>query len=96
MRLNWIKDQVSQKQFYIYWDKGTNNMADYSTKHFAPSYHQRIRPSYILKGYSMIPTDMWARVCSYSPFFSPQWEYKTNTHMTGNVHKCAHKCAHIL
>ena len=49
MRLNWIKDRVLQKQFYIYWTKGSKNLADYFTKHFSPSYHQNIRPLYLLK-----------------------------------------------
>ena len=64
MRLNWLKDRVQQKQFYIFWDRGSNNMADYATKHFPPSYHQKIRPLYVLKNYFMHMTDMWARVCS--------------------------------
>ena len=51
MRLHWIQDRVKQKQFHIYWDKGTNNYADYPTKHFPPSYHQKIRPKYVLQGY---------------------------------------------
>ena len=51
MRYNWIRDREQQGQFYIYWEQGTNNYADYSTKHFPTSYHQQIRPTYILKGY---------------------------------------------
>ena len=61
MRYFWLLDRISQQQFYIYWDKGTNNHADYWTKHFAPSHHQKIRNTYILKGYHLVvlPT----RVC---------------------------------
>ena len=51
MRLHWIQDRVNQDQFHIYWDKGTNNKGDYPTKHFPPSYHQKIRPQYVLEGY---------------------------------------------
>ena len=29
MRYFWLLDRVSQSQFYIYWDKGDNNNADY-------------------------------------------------------------------
>ena len=50
MRYFWLRDRVSQSQFYIYWDKGSNNLADYYTKHWSPTYHQQIRPTYILKG----------------------------------------------
>ena len=53
MRYYWIKDKVSNQEFIIYWDKGLNNYADYFTKHFSASYHQQIRPTYILKGYSL-------------------------------------------
>ena len=45
--------RISQSQFLIYWDKGSNNHADYWTKHWSPTYHQRIRPTYILKGHSL-------------------------------------------
>ena len=53
MRYFWLLDRVSQSQFLIYWDKGENNHADYYTKHHSPSYHQQIRPTYILKGYHL-------------------------------------------
>ena len=50
MRYFWLKDRITQSQFYIYWDKGANNHADYYTKHWPASYHQQIRPTYILQG----------------------------------------------
>ena len=50
MRYFWLKDRISQSQFFIYWDKGSNNHADYWTKHWPSNYHQQIRPTYILKG----------------------------------------------
>ena len=68
MRYFWLKDRISQSQFYVYWDKGTNNHGDYWTKHWPTSYHQQIRPTYILKGHylqlqlNMIATDN-ARGC---------------------------------
>ena len=73
MRYFWLKDRISQSQFFIYWDKGDNNHGDYWTKHWSPTYHQRIRPTYILKGYSltiyvnMIPTGK-ARGCVENSF----------------------------
>ena len=63
MCLYWIKDRITNKEFLIYWDKGIYNLADYFTKHFSPSYHQEIRPRYILKGYHTSLTDLCARVC---------------------------------
>ena len=57
MRLYWIKDRVTGKEFYIYWSAGANNFADYFTKHFSPSYHQQIRPTYILKNHNVSSTE---------------------------------------
>ena len=33
MRFHWLREN---KNFIIYWDRGTNNGADYFTKHYAP------------------------------------------------------------
>ena len=38
MRVYWVKDRASRKQFLIYWDRGDTNMGDYFTKHH-PSWH---------------------------------------------------------
>ena len=54
MRYHWLQDRTKSKDFHIYWDKGSRNRADYSTKHFPPSYHQEQRPNYILKGYLLL------------------------------------------
>ena len=51
MQHYWIKECVTNKQNLIYWDAGVNNIADYFTKHFSPTYHQKIQPRYILKVY---------------------------------------------
>jgi hypothetical protein len=45
MRFYWMRDRVRQGQFFIYWRKGSINLADYFTKHHAPSHHVKIRPS---------------------------------------------------
>ena len=39
MRFYWIRDRVRQNQFFIYWRKGSINLADYFTKHHAPVHH---------------------------------------------------------
>ena len=36
MRYHWIKDGISQNQFFLYWAQGKLNRADYFTKHFLP------------------------------------------------------------
>ena len=44
LRLNWLRCREAQKQFRIYWDKGSNNWGDYHTKHHPPAYHESRRP----------------------------------------------------
>ena len=44
LRLHWLRCRAAQNQFRIYWDKGPNNWADYSTKHHPPVYHESKRP----------------------------------------------------
>ena len=48
MRLWWLKDKLVQQHFKIFLDTGTNNWADYFTKHFAPKYHKILRQRYLL------------------------------------------------
>jgi hypothetical protein len=43
MRFYWVRDRVRQGHFYIFWAPGNINLADYYTKHFAPSHHRSIR-----------------------------------------------------
>jgi hypothetical protein len=47
MRFYWIRDRVAQKQFKICWQKGSDNLADYYTKHHPPAHHQRMRSRYL-------------------------------------------------
>jgi hypothetical protein len=47
MRLYWIRDRVRQGQFRIHWKKGTDNLADYFTKHHSPAHHRQMRPTYL-------------------------------------------------
>ena len=47
MRFYWLRDREEQKQFKIYWDKGSNNNADYQTKHHPTSHHKAIRSRYV-------------------------------------------------
>ena len=37
MRWWWLQDNTKSNQLIIYWDKCTNNKANYPTKHFPPS-----------------------------------------------------------
>ena len=49
MRYHWLRDRQNRMHLRVYWDKGSNNDADYFTKHHAPSHHKLMRPRYILK-----------------------------------------------
>ena len=49
VRYHWLSEQQSLKTFFIYWQEGLKNLADYHTKHHPPSYHQKVREKYILK-----------------------------------------------
>jgi hypothetical protein len=48
MRFYWIRDRVQQQQFIVYWRPGTENLADYFTKHHAASHHREVRDTYIV------------------------------------------------
>jgi hypothetical protein len=47
MRFYWTRDRVKQGHFLVYWSKGTNNKADYFTKHHPASHHRVMRPVYL-------------------------------------------------
>ena len=44
MRYHWIVDRTEQGQFSIQLKPGTENIADYHTKHHPPTYHRYMRP----------------------------------------------------
>ena len=47
MRFHWMRFRIKQNQFCLYWQKGTNNLSDYFTKHFPPEHHLLIRYVYL-------------------------------------------------
>ena len=47
MRFYWVKDRVRQKQYKVYWEPGTNNRADYFTKHHPTAHHRKVRGDYL-------------------------------------------------
>ena len=42
-----LRDKEEHKQLIIYWDRGSNKDADYSTKHYSPNHHRQMRPHYM-------------------------------------------------
>ena len=47
MKWHWLRYNKVLEQLGVYWYKGTNNDADYFTKHHPPIRHNQIRPRYI-------------------------------------------------
>ena len=47
MNYYWVRDRISQKQFNLIWKRGSENLADYFTKHHPPAHHKRMRPIYL-------------------------------------------------
>ena len=43
----WVQDRIKQNQFIVHWQKGSENLADYFTKHHSPSHHRYMRSQYM-------------------------------------------------
>ena len=43
MQLHWLRDKQNTNHFKVFWDKGSNQSADYWTKHHPTVYHRHIR-----------------------------------------------------
>ena len=47
MNLHWLRDRENRKQFKVSWKKGSENGADYFTKHHPTVHHRKTRPKYV-------------------------------------------------
>jgi hypothetical protein len=47
MRFHWLRCRNAQGQFRYYWRPGTQNLADYFTKHHPASHHKASMPTYL-------------------------------------------------
>jgi hypothetical protein len=45
MRFHWLRCRDAQGQFRFYWRPGTQNLADYFTKHHPATHHKSVRPT---------------------------------------------------
>jgi hypothetical protein len=45
MRFHWLRSHDAQRQFHYYWQPGTQNLADYFTKHHPATCHKSVRPT---------------------------------------------------
>ena len=57
MRFYWTKDRVKQKDFFVYWKPGNQNMGDYFTKYHPPHHHREIRATYLYMANALLKTD---------------------------------------
>ncbi len=49
MCFHWLRDREQQNQFQIYWRPGGANLADYWTKHHAPTHHVNVQAEFLTK-----------------------------------------------
>ena len=47
MRFYWLRCRDAQGQFRYYWRPGSQNLADYFTKHFQSSHHENVRKEFV-------------------------------------------------
>jgi len=45
MRFHWLRRRDAQGQFRYYWRPGTQNLADYFTKHHPSTHHKSVHPT---------------------------------------------------
>ena len=50
MRFHWLRCRDAQGQFWYYWRPGTQNLADYFTKHHPATHHKSVRPTILTAG----------------------------------------------
>ncbi len=48
MRFHWLRCRNVQGQFHYYWRPGTQNLADYFTKHHPATHHKTVRPTILM------------------------------------------------
>jgi hypothetical protein len=47
MRFYWVRDRVQHGHFLVYWRPGTENLADYFTKHHPTAHHRLVRHTFL-------------------------------------------------
>ena len=57
IRFYQMKDRVKQKDFFVYWKPGSQNMGDYLTKHHSPYQHREIHVIYLYMSNALIKID---------------------------------------
>jgi hypothetical protein len=48
MRFYWVCDRVWQKHFLVHWQRGSDNLVDFFTKHHSTTHHPLMRSRYLI------------------------------------------------
>ena len=72
MQLHWMRCHIKQNQLRLYCQKGTENLADYFTKHFPPKHHRRIRYVYLQRANSQMCSQLKNQVRGCVPSMASQ------------------------
>ena len=57
MQFYWMNDRVKQKDFFVYWKPGIQNMGDYFTKNHPPHHHREICATYLYMENDLLKID---------------------------------------
>ena len=57
MQFYWMKDRVKQKDFFVYWKLGIQNMGYYFRKNHPPHHHREIRATYLYMVNALLEID---------------------------------------
>ena len=57
MQFYWIKDRLKQKDFFVYWKPGSQNMGDYFTKYHPPHTDREICATYLYMANALLKID---------------------------------------
>ena len=87
MRYHWLRDREQQNSLHVFWHQGSENDADYFTKHFPPKYHQQIRRRYVLNAVHSLPTIV-RRACE--GVLKPRYLGLTNQATTDTIRMSRH------
>jgi hypothetical protein len=55
MRFYWMRDRVSKGEFLVHWRRGSDNLADYFTKHHSPAHRCLMRSRSLLDLHRPLP-----------------------------------------
>ena len=47
MHYYWLLEQNTKKRFIFLWKQSSDNLVDYHTKHFSPTYHKKVLMKYV-------------------------------------------------